>query len=268
MAFSEYNADWRDETTSPPLQIFHVVTGLRVDYISRRRRDGPLDNCHSSRIEICMIKSPYQSTANIYRNPELSPWTLLELEFVKIKNYLSFDSRGFDLNLSNINVFTGPNASGKTNLLRTLWYVGSRINAGYFAPPRKYEDSKQRRPSEEIEVGLSLDDSEAATLADYLILSPLGDNVNPAEGEVPGVAQQLSFRIAAAFPRKKLQGWFRKVSIVLKEGGFPVESPLVLLKIQISGKDLFINRNAFSRFPVGNPIGITRPFARLYHRCR
>jgi energy-coupling factor transporter ATP-binding protein EcfA2 len=182
---------------------------------------------------------------------------------VKIKNFLSFDAREFQIELSDINVFTGPNASGKTNFLRTLWYVGSSINPGYYGPAKKYEDSSHLRPDEEIEIGLSLADDEIDALANYLILSPLAETLRVIDKENQLALQRLAFIITTNLPKKQLQDLFRKVSILIKGGGFPRGSSQVLLKIQLSGTNLYINRNGLSSYPVSNPNGASTQFARM-----
>ena len=187
----------------------------------------------------------------------------MKLTHVKIKNFLSFDSRDFHLELSDINVLTGPNATGKTNFLRTLWYVGSSINAGYQGLPRKYEDSHRQRPDEEIEIGLSLTEDETEALVAYLIISPLAETLRVDGKENQPVLQQLSFQIASNLPKKTLQDIFRKISILVRGGGFPRGTPLILLKAQLSGKDFYINRNGLSRYPSGNSVGPSIQFARL-----
>lgn len=47
----------------------------------------------------------------------------MELGRVRIRNFLSF-GEDVTVDLSSLNFIVGPNASGKTNFLRALTYVG------------------------------------------------------------------------------------------------------------------------------------------------
>lgn len=103
------------------------------------------------------------------------------LKEIKIKNLLSFNEKGIGLQLSNLNVFIGPNGCGKSNFIEAISLLQSA--PGYLASPVKdsggisvWLHKGTQSPVAQIEVTTSVENKKFNTLIKHsLSFSEVGN---------------------------------------------------------------------------------------------
>ena len=91
----------------------------------------------------------------------------MNIEEVRLKNFLSFGNDTTPIRLSRLTTIVGPNGSGKTSLLRAIEAVGSHMIRPRPLLEAYYHDGDVARPIK-IEMDVEFDDDEVRVMLDFL----------------------------------------------------------------------------------------------------
>lgn len=166
----------------------------------------------------------------------------MEIKKVKIRNLLSFGNDPISIDLSRFNIIVGPNASGKTNFLRTLTYVGKCLSQRGWSLDTDYFHSGPSSEGIEIEVAISLTEDETNAIANYIVLSMLADNPPEKDGLQQVFIKEFAFEIALVL-KEKMSETFRNISVIVRRKNKERDNPEILLKFTFFGLIFYMDSN-------------------------
>ncbi len=113
-------------------------------------------------------------------------------------------------------MIVGPNAAGKTNLLRAFSLL--KAAASPFGRGSSFEYYHLGATEFELKFEVSLSEVETSAIGDFLTCLPFAENIQVPQGQDPNIAQQQAFQIASQL-REPLARAFRSISLILRGRG-------------------------------------------------
>lgn len=165
----------------------------------------------------------------------------MQITGIRAKNFLSFGNDTEQIDLKDLNIVVGPNNSGKTNLFRTISFVGDVFTDRNRQFTMYHHNANFEQPFE-VSVGIQFNDEEINTICDFFVCSSILTGLNPERGEQSRQFDNLRRSVLLQYGRNFFRPLFRNIRLEIQ--GHAQELDPVQHWIRIiapNGRDLFVH---------------------------
>jgi len=176
----------------------------------------------------------------------------MKINQLRLQNFLSFGEREEVLNFSNHTTIVGPNDAGKTNIFRTVSFIGDLLRRQFPDTDQYYHDRNIEKPFK-VELNIEFSKEESEMFLNFLICSAMQENIQHQQGEDGDRIFQLNFEAIKQNGKKFFEGFANKLSIIAVGEGQEAYAVIPIIIIKKNGKKLFMHQYG------DITLGITRP---------
>jgi len=145
----------------------------------------------------------------------LTIYRSLQITYLKLRNFLSFDDNEQEIKFDHLNTIVGPNNAGKTNIFRAISFVTETLTKNATNPDPYYHDSDFAK-SIGVKIGIKFNDEELDAIANFIFCASLPDAANTAQGD----SKEPTVDIIEHFMEenfKKIAESFREITLIVKK---------------------------------------------------
>jgi ABC-type branched-subunit amino acid transport system ATPase component len=168
----------------------------------------------------------------------------LKLKAVVLRNFLSFGPQETRIAFKDYNVIVGPNAAGKTNLLRAFSVL--RAAAQPFGIGSGWEYHHLGATEFELRFEIDLSQEEVSAIGDFMTCLPMAENFAVAQGQDQTVAQRQAFDIASQL-KESLATAFTSTALILQGWGRERGAPEISVELHGGGSTFRSNQYGIVR---------------------
>lgn len=172
----------------------------------------------------------------------------MEIQKIRLKNFLSFGEKTKELEFSNLNTIVGPNDSGKTNVFRAIEMVKKHMSQRETPAEAYYHNLDFEKPYEiEIDVKFNLDEQQI--LENFFVCGCLSQGIRPVEKENTELKEHILKKILLGNGRKHFSDFCKEITIVVDTEGKSRYPPDIYFKFQNKGRYLYFQGHRITKKP-------------------
>lgn len=172
----------------------------------------------------------------------------MEIQKIRLKNFLSFGKSTQELEFSKLNTIVGPNDSGKTNVFRAIELVKKHITDRE-TPSEAYYHNKDSEHPFEIEIDVKFNLEEKELLTNYLVCGCINQGVRPVEGEDQSLGEEVLQKIVLGNGLKLFNDFCENITIVVDTEGKSRYPPEIYFKMRKENKVLYYQSYRVTKKP-------------------